>query len=81
MASFRWLRKWIQAGSKRPLAPGRDRLLYNKFARFIFGIQLRDIDCDFRLIRRSLLEDCHSSAPVEPCAWNWSRSWSCARTS
>lgn len=31
--------------------------LYNKFARFIFGIQLRDIDCDFRLIRRSLLED------------------------
>ena len=31
--------------------------LYNKFARFIFGIQLRDIDCDFRLIRRSLLEE------------------------
>ncbi|MCX6632076.1 MAG: glycosyltransferase family 2 protein [Candidatus Solibacter sp.] len=31
--------------------------LYNKFARFIFAIQLRDIDCDFRLIRRSLLED------------------------
>jgi len=31
--------------------------LYNRFARFIFGIQLRDIDCDFRLIRRSLLED------------------------
>ena len=31
--------------------------LYNKFARFIFGIQLRDIDCDFRLIRRSLLDD------------------------
>jgi len=31
--------------------------LYNRFARFIFGIQLRDIDCDFRLIRRSLLDD------------------------
>jgi glycosyltransferase involved in cell wall biosynthesis len=31
--------------------------LYNRFARSIFGIQVRDIDCDFRLIRRSLLED------------------------
>jgi len=31
--------------------------LYNRFARFIFGIQLRDIDCDFRLIRRALLDD------------------------
>lgn len=31
--------------------------LYNRFARFIFGIHLRDIDCDFRLIRRSLLEE------------------------
>jgi len=31
--------------------------LYNRFARFIFGIQLKDIDCDFRLIRRSLLEE------------------------
>ncbi|HEU0123731.1 MAG TPA: glycosyltransferase family 2 protein [Bryobacteraceae bacterium] len=31
--------------------------LYNRFARFIFGIQLRDIDCDFRLIRRELLEE------------------------
>jgi glycosyltransferase involved in cell wall biosynthesis len=31
--------------------------LYNRFARFIFGIQLRDVDCDFRLIRRSLLEE------------------------
>ena len=31
--------------------------LYNRFARFIFGIQLRDIDCDFRLIRRSLLDE------------------------
>ncbi|MFN0102830.1 MAG: glycosyltransferase family 2 protein [Bryobacteraceae bacterium] len=31
--------------------------LYNRFARFIFGIQLRDIDCDFRLIRCSLLDE------------------------
>ena len=30
---------------------------YNRFARFVFGIRLRDIDCDFRLIRRSLLEE------------------------
>jgi glycosyltransferase involved in cell wall biosynthesis len=33
--------------------------VYNAFARFMFGIQLRDIDCDFRLIRRSLLEEIH----------------------
>jgi len=31
--------------------------VYNAFARFIFRIQLRDIDCDFRLIRRSLLKE------------------------
>jgi glycosyltransferase involved in cell wall biosynthesis len=31
--------------------------LYNRFARFVFGIRLRDIDCDFRLIRRSALEE------------------------
>jgi glycosyltransferase involved in cell wall biosynthesis len=30
--------------------------LYNRFARVLFRIRLRDIDCDFRLIRRSLLE-------------------------
>lgn len=30
--------------------------LYNRFARWLFGIQLRDIDCDFRLIRRSAFE-------------------------
>jgi len=29
---------------------------YNRFARFLFGVRLRDIDCDFRLIRRSLLK-------------------------
>ncbi len=31
--------------------------VYNALARFLFRIQLRDIDCDFRLIRRSLLDE------------------------
>jgi glycosyltransferase involved in cell wall biosynthesis len=30
--------------------------VYNQFARFLFRVKLRDIDCDFRLFRRSLLE-------------------------
>ena len=30
--------------------------LYNRFARTLFRIRLRDIDCDFRLIRRSILD-------------------------
>ncbi len=30
--------------------------LYNHFARFLFRVRLRDIDCDFRLVRRSLVE-------------------------
>jgi glycosyltransferase involved in cell wall biosynthesis len=29
---------------------------YNRLARFLFRIRIRDIDCDFRLIRRSLLQ-------------------------
>jgi glycosyltransferase involved in cell wall biosynthesis len=33
--------------------------LYNKFARFIFGIRIRDVDCDFRLVRRELVEQVH----------------------
>ena len=33
--------------------------LYNRFARALFGISLRDIDCDFRLIRRDVLKDLH----------------------
>ena len=32
---------------------------YNAFARTLFRIRLRDVDCDFRLIRRSLLEGIH----------------------
>jgi glycosyltransferase involved in cell wall biosynthesis len=31
--------------------------VYNRFARFLFRIRIRDVDCDFRLIRRELLED------------------------
>jgi len=30
--------------------------VYNAFARLMFGIKLRDVDCDFRLIRRPMLE-------------------------
>jgi glycosyltransferase involved in cell wall biosynthesis len=30
---------------------------YNTFARALFRIRLRDIDCDYRLIRRDLLQD------------------------
>ncbi|MCC6391326.1 MAG: glycosyltransferase family 2 protein [Bryobacterales bacterium] len=30
--------------------------VYNRFARMLFGVRIRDIDCDFRLIRRELLQ-------------------------
>jgi glycosyltransferase involved in cell wall biosynthesis len=36
--------------------------LYNKFARFVFGIRIRDVDCDFRLVRRDLVEQVHLTA-------------------
>jgi glycosyltransferase involved in cell wall biosynthesis len=36
--------------------------VYNAFARCLFGIRLRDVDCDFRLIRRSLLEEIQLSS-------------------
>jgi glycosyltransferase involved in cell wall biosynthesis len=36
--------------------------VYNAFARCLFGIQLRDVDCDFRLIRRSLLDEIQLSS-------------------
>jgi glycosyltransferase involved in cell wall biosynthesis len=32
---------------------------YNFCARLLFGIRIRDIDCDYRLIRRELLERIH----------------------
>jgi glycosyltransferase involved in cell wall biosynthesis len=31
--------------------------VYNRFARFLFRIRIRDVDCDFRLMRRELLEE------------------------
>ena len=31
--------------------------VYNRLARFLFRVRIRDIDCDFRLIRRPLLEE------------------------
>ncbi len=31
--------------------------VYNAFARFLFRIRIRDVDCDFRLMRRRLLQD------------------------
>jgi glycosyltransferase involved in cell wall biosynthesis len=31
--------------------------VYNRFARWVFRIRIRDVDCDFRLIRRSALEE------------------------
>jgi glycosyltransferase involved in cell wall biosynthesis len=30
---------------------------YNAFAKFLFRVKIRDIDCDYRLIRRALLDD------------------------
>ncbi len=31
--------------------------VYNAFARFLFRIRIRDVDCDFRLMRRRLVQD------------------------
>jgi glycosyltransferase involved in cell wall biosynthesis len=36
--------------------------VYNAFARCLFGIRLSDVDCDFRLIRRSLLDELQLSS-------------------
>ena len=33
--------------------------LYHYFVSLVFGIHLRDVDCDFRLIRRSALDEVH----------------------
>jgi glycosyltransferase involved in cell wall biosynthesis len=33
--------------------------IYNYCARLLFRIRIRDIDCDYRLIRRSLLDEIH----------------------
>ena len=31
--------------------------LYNRFARALFRVRLKDLDCDFRLMRREMLDD------------------------
>jgi glycosyltransferase involved in cell wall biosynthesis len=36
--------------------------IYNALARFLFRIRIRDIDCDFRLMRRSLLDSLELTA-------------------
>jgi len=36
--------------------------LYNFFVRHLFGIRLRDIDCDFRLLRRAIVSNGHLRA-------------------
>ncbi|MFN2532162.1 MAG: glycosyltransferase family 2 protein [Pyrinomonadaceae bacterium] len=36
--------------------------LYNGVARLLFRLRIRDVDCDFRLIRRSALEGIHLSS-------------------
>ncbi len=36
--------------------------LYQKFVRLVFGLKLRDPDCDFRLMRRSIFEKVHLSS-------------------
>ncbi|HEX6511710.1 MAG TPA: glycosyltransferase family 2 protein [Chloroflexota bacterium] len=30
--------------------------IYNQFVRWLFGLEVRDVDCDFRLIRRAMLQ-------------------------
>ena len=48
-------------GFKLELSDPRHRIwigrAYNAFARALFRIRLQDIDCDYRLIRRDLLQD------------------------
>lgn len=43
---------------KRHDNPGRKAsgAIYNRLARFIFRLPIRDVDCDFRLVRRSAIE-------------------------
>jgi glycosyltransferase involved in cell wall biosynthesis len=40
--------------------------IYNQMVKWVFGLKLRDIDCDFRLIRRSVFDRVrlHSSSGV-----------------
>lgn len=33
--------------------------VYNRFVRLAFSLQVRDVDCDFRLVRREILNQCN----------------------
>ncbi len=50
---------WVN-GYKSKRSDSQHRLLigglYNQFSRWLFSLSLRDVDCDFRLIRRSLID-------------------------
>jgi len=37
-------------------------LMYQYFIKFVFGLVIRDVDCDFRLMRRSIFETVHLEA-------------------
>ena len=56
----------IVAGYKANRADGRVRELlggtYNRLARLLFRLPIRDVDCDFRLIRRNLLQELNGLA-------------------
>jgi glycosyltransferase involved in cell wall biosynthesis len=45
-----------KTGRKDPLHRRVFGFLYHHIARILFGFRLKDVDCDFRLFRRSILE-------------------------
>lgn len=50
---------WVNGYKKQRSDPWHRVLLgaaYREFVRWLFGLQLKDIDCDFRLIRREAVE-------------------------
>ena len=59
--------------------------VYNFCARLLFRIRIRDIDCDYRLIRRALLDKIHLTSTsgticvelvrkLELSGWRWQKS-------
>ncbi len=51
---------------------------YCEFVRAVFRLRLRDIDCDFRLFRRDLIQSCVSLRPAERFASRWCCCWNAA---
>ena len=49
-------RQRLQNQPQRPLVPARHRAVYHHFVKAMFGFKLRDVDCDFRLIRRAVFD-------------------------